>query len=567
MLFASFDFLLFFSVAFAAYWLLSGRARTQILLVTALSYFFYSASSKPVDGPLPTPWYFVGLLILSTLVDYFCGLAIFGARARELKSSSAGAESMRAGGGWLVLSLVFNLGLLGYFKYAGFFMSAAGDISQALGGQLSLPALRLALPIGISFYTFQSLSYTIDVYRGKIEAETSLARFACFVAFFPQLVAGPIVRASEFLPQIQKPRVLSGAEVDAALLRIAKGLAKKVILGDFIAVYFADIVFASPGEHSSMENLLALYAFTLQIYADFSGYSDIAIGVAALLGFNLPENFERPYQAVDIADFWRRWHMTLARWLRDYLYYPLGGSRVSPLHGYANLWVTMFLVGMWHGASWNFVIYSNLQAGAMLYNRFLRRREQNVKSHLQLAIVSVVSCLLGVWFFGQILQVEDARMYGAAVGALTLFIGLLPTPQSGSLLSPLHILLTVHFSVFSRVFFRADNLAQAREMIQKMLEFDRLGIRQGMFRIQGLAGWIESHPRFGLLAPFAEWGILILLVFGFVLHYLPTQKWESSLLRVSPRIPGVVIGASFAVLLGLLSLLLSGPRANIYFAF
>lgn len=569
MLFASFDFLLFFSVAFVGYWLLRNRPLGQLSLVTGLSYFFYSASCKPVDGPLPTPWYFVGLLILSTLVDFLCGKEITRARRRAMAQSESQAESeeLRAGAAYLLLSLFFNLGLLGYFKYSGFLLRAAADIASWSGGNLSVPTLNLVLPIGISFYTFQSLSYTIDVYRGKLEAEEGLVRFCCFVAFFPQLVAGPIVRASEFLPQLRTRRELTADQVDQAVFRIAKGLAKKVILGDFIAVYFADIVFASPSEHSSLENLVALYAFTLQIYADFSGYSDIAIGVARLLGFNLPENFDRPYQATDIADFWRRWHMTLSRWLRDYLYYPLGGSRVSSGRGYFNLWVTMFLVGMWHGASWNFVIYSNLQAAAMLYNRFLKRSEQNQSSRLQLLAISVFSGFVGGWFFSRVLQIDGASVWGAGIGLITLAVGLLPSLSAVPGLKPVHILLTVHFSVLSRIFFRATDLEAARATIQKLLEFDSLGVRPGMFRIQGLSAWLGTHPAFRLLTPFAEWGILLLIVGGFVLHYLPTQRLELRLSVQFSRIPGVFIGASFALLLGLFSLLLSGPRANIYFSF
>jgi alginate O-acetyltransferase complex protein AlgI len=569
MLFASFDFLLFFSVAFVGYWLLSARPLGQLVFMTGLSYFFYSASPKPVDGPLPTPWTFVGLLVISTLVDFYSGRAIAAKRGRLIDRSAEqkDKEELRAGGGFLLLSLVFNLGLLGYFKYTDFLFRAASDVASWTGGSLSLPALNLALPLGISFYTFQSLSYTIDVYRGKIEAEASFARFCCFLAFFPQLVAGPIVRAAEFLPQLRSRRAISASQVDAAVFRIAKGLSKKVILGDFIAVYFADIVFESPGEHSSLENLLALYAFTLQIYADFSGYSDVAIGVANLLGFNLQENFDRPYQATDIADFWRRWHMTLSRWLRDYLYYPLGGSRVSSGRGYLNLWVTMFLVGMWHGASWNFVIYSNLQAAAMLYNRFLTRRQQNLASWLQLLFISAMSGVLGIWFMSRVLEVEGATAWGTGIGAVTLAIGVLPRVSSFPSLIPLHVFLTVHFSVFSRLFFRSEDLDRARAMVQKLLEFDALGVREGMFRVQGLSAWLKSHPAWSFLEPISEWGILLVLLSGFVLHYLPTQKLEHSILKRSMRIPGVLVGVAFALLLGLFSLLLSGPRANIYFAF
>ena len=568
MLFASFDFLIFFAVAFTGYWLLSRRAVAQALLVTVGSYFFYMAGPKPVDGWLPTPWYFVGLLLLSTLVDFYCGKEITRARCALSKTKEAPlAKDERAGGTWLALSLVANLGLLGYFKYTGFLFEAAEDISAAFGGVLSLPALQLALPIGISFYTFQSLSYTIDVYRGRLQAESSLLSFACFVAFFPQLVAGPIVRASEFLPQLKARRSLSSEDVDAAVWRITKGLLKKVVLGDFIAVYFADIVFATPGEHSSLENLVALYAFTLQIYADFSGYSDIAIGVARLLGFTLPENFERPYQATDVADFWRRWHMTLSRWLRDYLYYPLGGSRVSSTRSYVNLWLTMFLVGMWHGASWNFVIYSNLQAAAMLFNRFVKRRESNRKGHVQLLTVSLVLGGLFAWLCSRVLLIGSFELCGAGVTMLCLAIGYLPSSKEAERWRPVHIFLTLHFSVFSRVFFRSEDLGHARAMIGKLISVDGLGVRSGMFRIQGLSLWLEQHSVLSFAKPLAEWGILLILLAGFAIHYVPSAKVEAAAARFIPRVPGIVLGVSLAMILALLSILLSGPRANIYFAF
>lgn len=566
MLFASFDFLLFFPVAFIGYWALRRRPAWRALWVVTASYFFYMASGRPVNGPLPTPWYFVGLLLLSTLVDYVCGLRIAAAQRRA--AATATGRTGRTGRAWLLLSVVTNLGLLGYFKYTGFLVEIVNDVAATLGFTTGLPTLRILLPIGISFYTFQSLSYTIDVYRGRLDAERSLLRFALFVAFFPQLVAGPIVRANEFLPQLsQRPR-LTLEDVDFAVFRVTKGLFKKVVLGDFIAASFADLVFASPATYTSLENLLALYAFTLQIYADFSGYSDIAIGVARLLGFRIPENFERPYQAVDVADFWRRWHMTLSTWLRDYLYYPLGGSRVGPRRTYVNLWLTMFLIGMWHGASWNFVIYSNLQACAMVFNRYHSRTTGSPRQvwlhRLGLAgAVAVLATLLGA--VG--LRLPDPWSFGAASGLLALGISALPSAKARPALRPLHVLLTVHFSVLSRVFFRADNLDLARTMAGKVLAWDGLGVRPRLFEIQGLATWLEAYPAMAWAKPLADQGILLLLLGGFLLHYVPVSALDRIRDRLLPRVPALLLGVSFAALLGMMSLLLSGPRANIYFAF
>jgi len=566
MLFASFDFLLFFSVAFAGYWALSRRPRWRAVWVVAASYFFYIAGAKPVDGPLPTPWYFVGLLVLSTMVDYVCGLRIAAAqsRSRELDASPV----PRAGTAWLSVSVVANLGLLGYFKYTGFLFEVIADIAALWGADAGLPALKLILPVGISFYTFQSLSYSIDVYRGRIPAERSFARFAFFVAFFPQLVAGPIVRASEFLPQLIKRPTLTRDDVDFAVWRITKGLVKKVLLADFIAAFFTDIVFASPAQHSSAENLLALYAFTLQIYADFSGYSDIAIGVARLLGLRLPENFDRPYQAVDVADFWRRWHITLSTWLRDYVYYPLGGGRVGEARTCVNLWVTMFLVGIWHGASWNFVVYAGIQACAMVFNRACRRRPPSRRARLaRLGVVSA-GIALGMALLGSVaLKLTHPWVFGLVGGGLALVIGTLPSVEDRPATRPLHVLLTLHFSVLSRVFFRADNLESAGAMVHKLVSWDGLGVRGGLFRIQGLSAWLKGVPALAWARPVAEWGILLLLIGGFAIHYTPSRNVEPTYQRWIARTPAVVVGVGFAALVGALSLLLAGPRANIYFTF
>ena len=577
MLFASFDFLLFFFVVFSVYWALRRHAAARTAWIVAASLFFYMASSKPVDGPLPTPWYFVGLLILSTVTDYVCGIAIGRARERAWRRSSPSAgttsipETFRAGRPWLIASVIINLGLLGYFKYVGFFLEVITDVAAHIGIALHQPTWNVLLPIGISFYTFQSLSYTIDVYRGQLAPERSLLRFMFFVSFFPQLVAGPIVRAKEFLPQMRERVPLTVEQVNFAAWRITKGLLKKVVLGDFIAVAFADRVFAAPVQHSSLENLLALYAFTLQIYADFSGYSDIAIGVARLFGFQLPENFRRPYQAVSVADFWRRWHMTLSTWLRDYLYYPLGGSRLGEARTYINLWITMFLVGLWHGASWNFVIYAFLQAGAMLFNRACRKLSAGTNAWRprvkRIAILTVLVTAT-VAFLGRVaLAITNPWPLACAAGGLAFIITLLPPAGSSRAATAVHVLLTVHFSVLSRVFFRAETLDSAREMVTKLLQWDGLGMRDGLMRIEGLATWLAARESLRWLVPVANQGILVLLILGFAIHYVPSDWVESTAQKLTAKAPAIVVGMSVAVVVGLLGLVLSGPKANIYFAF
>lgn len=557
MLFASFDFLLFVIPVLAGYWALAERPRARFWLLVVASYFFYCASSRPPSGGLPTRWTFVGLLALTSVVDFVC--------ARTIASLPKG--------GWarnltLAVSLSMNLGLLGYFKYSGFLLDAARDIAHAFHIEAALPSLHLALPIGISFYTFQSLSYTIDVWRGRLEPERNFLRFSVFISFFPQLVAGPIVRAADFLPQLHKRLRVSVEDVNFAAERICKGLLKKVLLGDYIAASFTDLVFSTPDQYSSLENLLALYAFTLQIYADFSGYSDIAIGVARLLGFRLSENFDRPYQAQHVGDFWRRWHMTLSTWLRDYLFFPLGGSRGSEARTYFNLWLTMFLVGMWHGASWNFVVYGNLQAGAMLYNRYVRARADAGGGVGLLLFVSglVGAFMVVVGYWALSLPLGLSALFGLGSAAIAVMNALLPDGKKSRLWALVHVLLMFHFTTLSRVFFRADNLELAGQMAFKILAWDGLGVRDGLFRMHELYAWLQGGP-LQLLSVLAQWGVLLLVALGLVHHLTPARWTERALNRFFGALPAPALGAVLASICLLLSQLLAGPRPNIYFSF
>jgi alginate O-acetyltransferase complex protein AlgI len=563
MLFASFDFVLFFLPVLLAYWSLARYPIARWGLLLGSSYFFYCASAKPASGGWPTPWYFVGLIVASTLVDYLVAIGIASARQRFWRNAA------------LSVSLVGNLGMLGYFKYSGFLLDVAHDLADLLGAEVMLPTLRVALPIGISFYTFQSLSYTIDVWRGRIQPERSLLRFACYVAFFPQLVAGPIVRAAEFLPQIRAGLKVDVEDVNFAIFRITKGLFKKTVLGDLVAANFTDLVFSSPTEYSSLENLLALYAFTLQIYADFSGYSDMAIGVARLLGFKLPENFDRPYQSRDVGEFWRRWHMTLSTWLRDYVFFPLGGSRGSQARTYFNLWLTMVLVGVWHGASWNFVIYGNLHAAALLYSRFNSHQAQRGEMMYGLMAVGaslfLALCAIGLGH-GLGLGRDSVLVLGAVVFAIAVINGILPVATEGAGWSLIHLFLTFQFTALSRVFFRADSLTLAGQMTQKLVAWDFLGVRDGLFRLHGLHGWASTHRlALGDLANpilvFSQWGLLILIVAGLGYHFLPSRWSESIGQRITRWLPAPALGVALAGSMLLISRLLEGPRANIYFSF
>ena len=343
MSFVSWSFAALFAAVLIGLRLMPTRGSRQVLLLIANVVFYGSA----------TPWHLL-VLAVPSVVDY--------AAAIRIEESASEAVRKR----WLVVSLACNLGLLGYFKYADFFVDT---IAHLVG--VSTAPLDVALPIGISFFTFKTMSYTIDVYRREIPACRSLWRYAMFVSFFPELVAGPIVRASIFLPQMERslaPRVRRTA---SGLQIMLLGAAKKLLIADRLASY-SDAVFASPGAFSQATVIAGVIAYSLQIYCDFSGYSDMAIGAARVIGFDLPENFDMPYLSLSITEFWRRWHMTLSRWLRDYLYIPLGGNRRGPLRTYVNLIATMLLGGLWHGASWTFVAWGLLH-GIGLATHKLRR--------------------------------------------------------------------------------------------------------------------------------------------------------------------------------------------------
>jgi D-alanyl-lipoteichoic acid acyltransferase DltB (MBOAT superfamily) len=339
-------FLLLFLGFLAGYQLLRNQHRARLLYVTLFSLFFYYKSSG---------LYFL-LLIFSTIVEYNF--------ARWIEDSSSQAQRKLL----LTLSLLVNLGMLFYFKYTNFFLSGY----QALTGQ-PVPVLHVLLPVGISFYTFQTLSYTIDVYRGQIKALRNIWDFAFFVSFFPQLVAGPIVRASDFIPQIPKPPFISREDMGRAVMLIAAGLFKKAVISDYISLNYVERIFDNPGLYSGIENLLGVYGYALQIYCDFSGYSDIAIGIALLLRYRLPPNFLSPYQSTSITEFWRRWHISLSSWLRDYLYIPLGGNRKGVVRQYINLFLTMLLGGLWHGASLTFVAWGALHGAALAVDKLFQK--------------------------------------------------------------------------------------------------------------------------------------------------------------------------------------------------
>jgi alginate O-acetyltransferase complex protein AlgI len=347
-LFCSQSFLLFFTCVFALYWALPGK-RARVYLLLAASFAFYASWNRLLAG----------LICLTTVFDYLL------ARGMEVSASPRRRRLL------LVLSLLVNLGLLVYFKYANFFLRSLEDALRASGASASLPVLSVILPVGISFYTFEAINYTVDVYRRRIPAERNLAHFMLFILFFPHLIAGPIVRARDFLPQVARPKRWDWARMHLGAQLFVLGLFKKLAIADRMAL-FADAVFADPAAYRSTAVWCAVVAWAVQVYCDFSGYTDMALGTAHLLGYKLAPNFNMPYLSVNISEFWRRWHMSLSGWLRDYLFIPLGGSRGGRWKTYRNLMLTMILGGLWHGASWTFVLWGAAHGGLLVVHRGFR---------------------------------------------------------------------------------------------------------------------------------------------------------------------------------------------------
>jgi alginate O-acetyltransferase complex protein AlgI len=355
MLFPTIDFAVFFVVVFTGSWLLRPFPKPWRWFVLVASCVFYSWWD----------WHYIFLLLGSIGLNWGFGEAVF----RSLGPDGERTDRSK----WLVrASVVANLAVLGYFKYFDFFATSVADRLSSIGLDVEGPVLDIVLPVGISFFTFQAMSYVLDIGRGEWRKPMTLLDFGVYLSFFAHLVAGPIVRASEFAPQLEErpdPRYLRYSE---AFILIFRGLFKKVVVSSFLAVQIVDPVFAVPETAGRLEVLVAIYAYAIQIYADFSGYTDIAIGVALLLGIRFPQNFNAPYIATSIQDFWRRWHMTLSRWLRDYLYIPLGGSRGGTWFTYRNLFLVMVIGGLWHGANWTFIIWGTIHGVALVGERVIK---------------------------------------------------------------------------------------------------------------------------------------------------------------------------------------------------
>ncbi len=408
LIFTQFYFWAFFAVVFAVFSAIYKRRGIKHVYLLLVSLFFYYKTSG----------LFVIILLSSTIWDFLIGSAIYNSKSSRKKK-------------WLVaLSVCINLGVLSYYKYSYFFIDTINYLfgtslevvdyvalwtNQFTGGHFDVD--KILLPVGISFYTFQTISYSVDIYRGKLKPLKNVLDFGFYVSFFPQLVAGPIVRASEFIPQLNKKYQITKEEFGYALILILQGLLKKMFIGDYIAVNFVDRVFTNPATYSGFENLMALIGYSLQVYVDFSGYTDIAIGLALLLGYRLPVNFNSPYKAQHVGDFWRRWHMSLSTWLKDYLYIPLGGNRYGKFRTNINLMATMLLGGLWHGASWQFVIWGGLNGVGLVFYKWWRKVSPFKDKNGVLVKIYAIGTTFAfitftrIWFRAETMDIANSMLY------------------------------------------------------------------------------------------------------------------------------------------------------------
>lgn len=409
MLFNSFSFALFLPVVFFLYWFVTkGSLRNQNLLLLVTSYFFYGCWD----------WRFLFLLAFSTLLDFYTGIKIHQASSRTLRLF------------WLWLSIGINLGFLGVFKYFNFFATSFADAMAILNIQVNPGSLNIILPVGISFYTFHGLSYVIDIYKERIVPERSLVAYSVFVSFFPLLVAGPIERATHLLPQILRHRTFNYSKAVDGLRQILWGLFKKIVIADNCAEY-ANVIFNDPAGHAGSTLVLGALFFTFQIYCDFSGYSDIALGTARLFGIELLRNFAFPYFSRDIAEFWRRWHISLSTWFKDYLYIPLGGNKGGLFKRIRNTFIIFIVSGFWHGANWTFIVWGLLNAIFILPSIIFKTNRANLDIVAQgrllpsirecSAMLVTFALTVFAWIFFRAEHVGDALSYVSGIFSTTLF--------------------------------------------------------------------------------------------------------------------------------------------------
>ena len=574
LLFTQFYFWAFFAIVYAGFTLIMqragvnrGRLHARNIYLMAASWFFYYKTSG----------IFLLILAFITLSDWLIGKRIY----KAISSQQSAISKL-----WLILSVCIDLSLLFYFKYAYFFTNIFNDLFGTSVQVFDLFAYigngfshdgrflvdRIILPVGISFYIFQVISYAVDIYRGKIEPVRNILDFGFYVSFFPQLVAGPIVRASEFVPQLYRPFFLTRRQFGIAVFWILNGLLKKIILSDYLAVNFIDRVFQSPMLFSGFENFFALLTYSMQVYADFSGYTDIAIGVALLMGFYLPQNFDSPYKSRNPQEFWRRWHQSLSRWLKGYVYIPLGGNRTllgrpasKLLASNCNSFLTMLIGGLWHGASWNFVIWGALNGVGMIVNKCWRALNEHIRYLLMLllavGLVAARQLTHGAYALINMVEVWVLILW---VGTSIWYVGWLWGFRTDTnrfvrwIDNAWAILQTFVFIAFTRLFFRsASNLDPATANREAWLTAKQMVHQIG-------CAWDNS-----IILPFIQEYryVVLLFVAGMIIHWLPDRfKRRYRLAFAALPLPLIILAAAAAVLLAY-QFITADMQPFIYFQF
>lgn len=521
--------MIFYSVVY------KNKAARNIYLWMVSLFFYYKTGGL-----------FVLILIFSTIIDFFIGLAIYNAKTPLRKKL------------WLTLSLTITLSVLSFFKYDLFFTHTINDLlgtnfrvvnhgaewsNLLLGTHFDIG--KLLPPVGISFFTFQTISYAIDVYRGHIKPVTRITDYGFFVSFFPQLVAGPIVRASQFIPQMQRDYSVSREEFGLAVFMILKGLVKKLFIGDFIALNLIDRVFANPISYSGFENLMGLYGYSLQVYCDFSGYTDMATGLALLMGFHLPQNFNSPYKAQNVGDFWKRWHMSLSSWLKDYLYIPMGGNRGASAFTYIGLFIMLAVIVLLSGNVYLIPVFGIIIGIAAALMRFFPSFKLTVSTNINLMMTMLIG---GLWHGASWMFIIWGGLNGIGLVIYKFWRKISPWEQSGNRAAVFwKIFITFNFITFTRIWFRGETMQGTVDLINQ---------------IAGNFGW-DQVP----VMIISYWKVFAIIVFGFILHWLPYRFKENVMNRFidSPVYAKAAISA--AVVFIVYQAVSAGLQPFIYFRF
>lgn len=536
LLFTQQYFWVFFALVMGGYSVMYKNTARRNIFLFAVSLFFYYKTSG---------FYFI-ILLFSTLADFLIGGAIYRNKVKWQRQTL------------VALSVVVNLFVLGYFKYAYFVADFIHDLTgielevinhfalwtnEAIGTNFIFD--RILLPVGISFFTFQTISYSVDIYRGHIKPVKNILDFGFYVSFFPQLVAGPIVRASEFIPQLYEPYKLSKERAGLAVFWILNGLLKKLVLADYLAVQFIDRVFDNPQLYSGFETMSALFGYSLQVYADFSGYTDVAIGIAMLMGFTLPKNFNSPYKATSVADFWRRWHLSLSTWLRDYLYIPLGGNREGSIASYTIVFIFFLMIALIVGSPWLTIGLAALFTLGFVLMRYSRGTERWVNTNINLMLTMVLG---GLWHGSSWNFVTWGTLNGVGLVVYKNWKKISPwADKSKAYNKAIGLVLTLVFITFTRAWFRSPTWEGAVRILSK---------------IPSDFGWDAVGE-----VLLANWKFYVVLILGYLIHWIPSAYKEKMRQWVSAASVWTLFLLSLTAIAVIYQILSAEVQPFIYFAF